>query len=191
MAELLPLSPVPLYTQLKELLRERILDGSYPPHSRMPSESELGKAFDVSRITVRQALGDLQKEGLLFKLHGKGTFVSKPKAFQNVTSPKSCSADVIRPEDLGSYTSQAASGEIHVQALRRPVPSASNGTVASRSTIVWRVAVSESGTAMGVTGRGTLPRRAARSCSVAISFASRFGSSSGIRRRAASSVKNR
>jgi GntR family transcriptional regulator len=42
--------------------------------------------FDVSRITVRQALGDLQKEGLLFKLHGKGTFVSKPKAFQNVTS---------------------------------------------------------------------------------------------------------
>ena len=57
MAELLPLSPVPLYTQLKELLRERILDGTYPSHSRMPSESELGKAFDVSRITVRQALG--------------------------------------------------------------------------------------------------------------------------------------
>ncbi|MFP5409289.1 MAG: GntR family transcriptional regulator, partial [Gammaproteobacteria bacterium] len=43
MAQLLPLSPVPLYTQLKELLRERILDGSYPPHSRMPSENELGK----------------------------------------------------------------------------------------------------------------------------------------------------
>jgi DNA-binding transcriptional regulator YhcF (GntR family) len=86
MAELLPLSPVPLYTQLKELLRERILDGSYPPHSRMPSESELGKAFDVSRITVRQALGDLQKEGLIFKIHGKGTFVAKPKAFQNVST---------------------------------------------------------------------------------------------------------
>ena len=86
MAELLPLSPVPLYTQLKELLRERILDGSYPPHSRMPSESELGKAFDVSRITVRQALGDLQKEGLIFKIHGKGTFVAKPKTFQNVST---------------------------------------------------------------------------------------------------------
>jgi len=86
MAELLPLSPVPLYTQLKELLRERILDGTYAPHSRMPSESELGKAFDVSRITVRQALGDLQKEGLIFKIHGKGTFVAKPKAFQNVST---------------------------------------------------------------------------------------------------------
>ncbi|MEA3247926.1 MAG: GntR family transcriptional regulator, partial [Gemmatimonadota bacterium] len=42
--------------QLKELLRGRILDGVYPPLSRMPSENELGKAFDVSRITVRQAL---------------------------------------------------------------------------------------------------------------------------------------
>lgn len=72
--------------QIKDTLRARILDGTYAPHSRMPSEHELCAMFDVSRITVRQALGDLQKEGLLFKLHGKGTFVSKPKAFQNVTS---------------------------------------------------------------------------------------------------------
>lgn len=79
-------SPVPLYAQLKEHLRSRILDGTYPPHSRMESESELGSHFGVSRITVRQALGDLQKEGLIFKIHGKGTFVSKPKAFQNVSS---------------------------------------------------------------------------------------------------------
>jgi len=86
MTELLPLSPVPLYSQLKEVLRTRILDGTYPPLSRMPSEAELGKAFEVSRITVRQALGDLQKEGLIFKIHGKGTFVAKPKAFQNVST---------------------------------------------------------------------------------------------------------
>jgi GntR family transcriptional regulator len=52
----------------------------------MPSEHDLCALFSVSRITVRQALGDLQKEGLVFRLHGKGTFVSKPKAFQNVTS---------------------------------------------------------------------------------------------------------
>ncbi|HGO6123410.1 TPA: GntR family transcriptional regulator [Burkholderia cepacia] len=81
-----PLLAAPLYVQIKDTLRARILDGTYAPHSRMPSEHELCAAFGVSRITVRQALGDLQKEGLLFKLHGKGTFVSKPKAFQNVTS---------------------------------------------------------------------------------------------------------
>lgn len=78
--------PQPLYTQIKDALRSRILDGSYPPHYRMPSEAELGEEFSASRITVRQALGDLQKEGLIFRIHGKGTFVSKPRAFQNVTS---------------------------------------------------------------------------------------------------------
>lgn len=83
---LVPFAPVPLYNQLKELLRAQIFDGTYSPESRMPSESELGEAFQVSRITVRQALGDLQKEGLIFKIHGKGTFVAKPKAFQNVST---------------------------------------------------------------------------------------------------------
>jgi len=82
--EVLQLSPVPLYTQIKGILRDRILDGTYQAHQQMPSESELMATFSVSRITVRQALGDLQKEGLIFKIHGKGTYVSKPKAFQNV-----------------------------------------------------------------------------------------------------------
>ena len=81
-----PDSPVPLYQQIKERLRGGIVDGTYPPHSRMPSESELQQMFEVSRITIRQALGDLQKEGLIFKVHGKGSFVSQPKAAQNITS---------------------------------------------------------------------------------------------------------
>lgn len=86
MSQLLPMSPVPLFTQLKDALRERILDGTYPPMSRVPSEHQLCEMFSVSRITVRQALGDLQKEGLIFKIPGKGTFVARPKAFQNVTT---------------------------------------------------------------------------------------------------------
>jgi GntR family transcriptional regulator len=80
----LQVSPVPLYTQIKGILRDRILDGTYHAHQQMPSESELTSIFGVSRITVRQALGDLQKEGLIFKIHGKGTYVSKPKAFQDI-----------------------------------------------------------------------------------------------------------
>jgi GntR family transcriptional regulator len=79
-----PLSPVPLYAQIKDILRARILDGSYQPHQQMPSESEMIASFNVSRITVRQALNDLQNEGLIFRIHGKGTFVSKPKAFQDL-----------------------------------------------------------------------------------------------------------
>jgi GntR family transcriptional regulator len=79
-----PLSPTPLYAQIKEILRARILDGSYQPHQQMPSESEMMASFNVSRITVRQALNDLQNEGLIFRIHGKGTFVAKPKAFQDL-----------------------------------------------------------------------------------------------------------
>lgn len=77
-------SPMPFYAQIKEVLRVRILNGVYKPHQQMPSESEMIEAFKVSRITVRQALNDLQKEGLIFKIHGKGTFVSKAKAFQEL-----------------------------------------------------------------------------------------------------------
>lgn len=78
-------SPMPLYSQVREALRGEILNGTFSPHSQMPSESQLMKSFEVSRITVRQALSDLQKEGLIFKVMGKGSFVSKPKAFQSLS----------------------------------------------------------------------------------------------------------
>ncbi|MBI1422673.1 MAG: UTRA domain-containing protein [Gammaproteobacteria bacterium] len=79
------MSPQPLYLQLKEVLRGYILDGTYAPHSKLPSENELIKQYKVSRITVRQALRDLQKEGLIFSIQGKGSFVTKPKAVQDLT----------------------------------------------------------------------------------------------------------
>jgi len=80
-----PMSSVPMHTQIREIVRRRVLDGTYAPHSQMPSESQMMEAFSVSRITIRQALGDLQKEGLIFKVAGKGSFVAKPKAFQNLS----------------------------------------------------------------------------------------------------------
>lgn len=78
-------SPVPLYAQVKHILRERINDGTYMPHAQLPAESELSRVFGVSRITVRQALSDLQKESMIFKIPGKGTFVAKSKATQELT----------------------------------------------------------------------------------------------------------
>jgi len=78
-------STVPLYTQIKEALRAKIIDGTYVAHQQLPSESEMIAAFGVSRITVRQAINDLQKEGLLFKVHGKGTFVAMPNVSQELT----------------------------------------------------------------------------------------------------------
>lgn len=80
-----PMSSVPMHAQIREIIRRHVLDGSYAPHSQMPSESQMMASFGVSRITIRQALGDLQKEGLIFKVPGKGSFVAKPKAFQNLS----------------------------------------------------------------------------------------------------------
>lgn len=77
-------SPQPLYVQIKESLKRQILDGEYGPHERLPSENALMNTFGVSRITVRQALRDLLAEGLVFSAQGKGTFVSKPKAVQDI-----------------------------------------------------------------------------------------------------------
>lgn len=78
-------SVIPLYAQIKEALRAKIVDGTYTPHQRLPSESAMIAAFGVSRITVRQAIRDLQNEGLLFSVHGKGTFVALPKVSQELT----------------------------------------------------------------------------------------------------------
>lgn len=101
-----PASPIPLYAQIRELLRARIRDGTYRSDGRMPSENDMVRAFAVSRITVRQALNDLQKEGLIFKIHGKGTFVARPKAVQNL----------MRLEGFGEAMS-AAGHETHSQVL--------------------------------------------------------------------------
>lgn len=75
-----------MHSRIRQALRADILSGRVAPGARMPSESELGQRFEASRITVRQALGDLAKEGLIYTLQGKGSFVSRPKAFQNVSS---------------------------------------------------------------------------------------------------------
>lgn len=76
---------IPLYTQIKEALRAAIVDGTYLQNDRLPSESALIRQYGVSRITVRQALGDLESEGLIFRVAGKGSFVSRPKPFQELT----------------------------------------------------------------------------------------------------------
>ncbi|WKB54675.1 GntR family transcriptional regulator [Eleftheria terrae] len=73
-----------LHGRIREDLRERILSGAWQPHDRVPSESMLMAQYGVSRITVRQALGDLEREQLIFKLPGKGAFVAQAKPFQEL-----------------------------------------------------------------------------------------------------------
>lgn len=72
-------SPVPLYYQLAELLREQIRQGQFRPGSQVPSERLLSEQYDISRMTARQAVAYLIREGTLVVRRGFGTFVAAPK----------------------------------------------------------------------------------------------------------------
>lgn len=75
-------SPIPVYYQLKEMIKEKITRGTWKVGQCIASERELTEAYGVSRMTVRQALGELVQEGLLVREKGKGTFVCEPKVKQ-------------------------------------------------------------------------------------------------------------
>ncbi|MEC5423439.1 GntR family transcriptional regulator [Virgibacillus sp. C22-A2] len=77
-------SKVPLYLQLIENLIKKIDAQDYEEHQKLPSERELCEIYNLSRITVRQALQDLEREGYIYKLHGKGTFVAPKSINQNL-----------------------------------------------------------------------------------------------------------
>lgn len=68
--------PVPLYHQLMKIMQDKIVSKEWPPGYKLPTEVELEKLLDVSRITIKRAIMELVKAGLLYRQQGKGTFVS-------------------------------------------------------------------------------------------------------------------
>ncbi len=77
--------PIPLYYQLKQLLKEQIRSGILKSGDKLPNEDELCKKFAISRTPVRQALTDLVHEGLLVRIPARGTFVTEPASRSKVT----------------------------------------------------------------------------------------------------------
>jgi len=67
---------LPIYRQLKEIIKEKIEDGKFRPGDRIPTEYELCEQFEISRAPVRQALLELVNEGVLYRQQGSGTFVN-------------------------------------------------------------------------------------------------------------------
>lgn len=70
---------LPLYFHIKKVLQEKIASGVWKPGDQIPNEIELADIFQVSRSTVREAILQLVREGVLVRYQGKGTFVSQPK----------------------------------------------------------------------------------------------------------------
>jgi len=76
---------IPLYHQLKEILKENIESGFWAPGDVIPSENQLMQDYNISRNTVKKAIENLVQDGLLNRIKGKGTFVSKPKLEQSLS----------------------------------------------------------------------------------------------------------
>src|SRR5690625_1702784 len=79
------------YSIVRDSIKTKILNGTYQPNQRISSESELMKEFNVSRHTVRQAIGDLVTKGWLYRVQGSGTFcadMSRDLNKRNVTRTK-------------------------------------------------------------------------------------------------------
>ena len=72
-------SPIPYYVQLINLLKEQIQQKIWKPGDRLPGEPELCELYGISRTVVRQALQELEDDGLILRRKGKGTFVAYPK----------------------------------------------------------------------------------------------------------------
>jgi GntR family transcriptional regulator len=87
-------SPVPLYYQLKTAIENLLDSGQWPPDSQVPSERRLCEQFKISRITVRQALAELVREGRLIRSHGRGTFVAQAQLRKPVFPLVSFTQDV-------------------------------------------------------------------------------------------------
>jgi GntR family transcriptional regulator len=104
---------IPKYQVIVGDLSRKIRGGELPPGSALPPQRELSAAYGVTLVTLRQALAQLEEDGLLSQQPGRGTFVASPKATYRLDSLRGLA------EDLRAQ-GRTVSTEILGQALRRP-----------------------------------------------------------------------
>lgn len=95
-------TPVPKYFLVRSIIQAR-LEREFAPGSKLPSEVELCRAFEVSRITVQQALSLLEKDGTIRREQGRGTFYLGPRVKRTETKPSELLESVIKHRE-GAYT---------------------------------------------------------------------------------------
>lgn len=93
---------VPLYYKLAEIIQLKIEEGEYKKGQMIPSERELCKIYDMSRITVRRAIDQLVTQGKLEKVQGKGTFVVSKSIVQNLGNIYSFSQEMEKQGKISS-----------------------------------------------------------------------------------------
>ncbi|MGH8338345.1 MAG: GntR family transcriptional regulator [Gammaproteobacteria bacterium] len=84
----------PLYRQVQEYLRDGIAGGLWPAGGAIPSEKALAAHFSIARMTARQAVDGLIHDGLLVRIHGRGTFVTVPRVDRELSRMHGFSEDM-------------------------------------------------------------------------------------------------
>jgi GntR family transcriptional regulator len=110
-------SPQPLYLQVATIFRRNIQRGIWPPSEQVPPLESLVETFGVSRATVRQAFGILEREGLIHRSRGSGTYVNDelPETFK-LTLPKNWIETVALSSALGTTTIMEANADLPLPA---------------------------------------------------------------------------
>jgi len=87
--------PIPLYFQLEEILRQKILDKQYGAGEPIPTETQLQEEYKVSRVTVRKAVDNLVLAGLLTRKRGVATYVAEHKITHRIGSIYSSTEEIL------------------------------------------------------------------------------------------------
>lgn len=106
----------PLWTQFRDLVRGKILQGELAVGAKLPTEAEFGEQYGISRIVVREALADLVRNGLIYKIRGQGAFVSARERDEDFVST------VLGFSDEMARKGRTVRTQVLVQELRAPTP---------------------------------------------------------------------
>jgi len=89
-------SYIPLYIQVRDILKDLINSGKLKPGDQIPSENELSTEYNISRMTVRQASQELMREGLIIIRRGEGTFVNSASHTQMLLKLEGFSSEMAK-----------------------------------------------------------------------------------------------
>ncbi|HCA84514.1 MAG TPA: GntR family transcriptional regulator [Streptomyces sp.] len=121
-----PTSDRAVFRQIADQLREAIDKGRFTEGAKLPSESELVEHFTVSRMTVRNALGILQSEGLVSSEHGKGVYVRPRPPVRRLASDRFARRHRDQGKSAFTVEAEAAGSRPEVDSLEvreeRPTP---------------------------------------------------------------------
>ena len=141
----------PKYERIKEYLQSELANSRLLPGQALPSEAALGRDFNVARNTVRQAMAELERDGLIFRVQGKGTFVQDDVQQLRSRIRKQGFFALIMPEShTGHYPSlqrgfEHAASEDHTQVI---VSTTGNDTARQGNIILQLISKEVAGVAL-------------------------------------------